>query len=142
VTGGLPIWSVLRLRPANVSLDVIDPARLPRHLDQEDQKPLWSDVVVSRAHAHPVAAKKLGFSHLTISVMLLFGHKSYQSFSIYLHKTDVGAKRACLILEGVDGFLTALGTDGTLRNDQNANAATAYPLTSHRNAYPARITAS
>jgi hypothetical protein len=56
------------------------------------------------------------------------GHKSFQSFSVYLHKTDMGEKRACLILESVDHLLTTSGTLKANRTNENANAATAQPL--------------
>ena len=68
------------------------------------------------------------------TVMEYSGHKSYQSFSVYLHKTEIGEKRACLIVESVDHFLTtsgALKTDGT---QENASGATVYPLQNHRSA--------
>ena len=65
--------------------------------------------------------------------MQLSGHKSYQSFSVYLHKTDLGEKRACLILEKVDPLLTTLGTDEALKTKRTKNEATVYPLQNHRN---------
>ena len=37
-------------------------------------------------------------------VMEASGHQSYQSFSIYLHKTEINEKQACSILERVDHF--------------------------------------
>lgn len=61
------------------------------------------------------------------------GHKSYQSFSVYLHKTDLGEKRACLILESVDGFLTALGPERALKATGGQSAASAHPLQNHKN---------
>lgn len=67
------------------------------------------------------------------TVMQLSGHKSYQSFSVYLHKTDLGEKRACLILEKVDHFLTTLGTDEALKTKRTKNDATVYPLQNHGN---------
>lgn len=75
------------------------------------------------------------------TVMEYSGHKSYQSFSIYLHKTDLGEKRACLILESVDGFLTALEPDGTLKTNEGQGAATAQTLTNHRSADRSRSVA-
>jgi integrase len=68
------------------------------------------------------------------TVMEYSGHKSYQSFSVYLHKTDMGEKRACLILESVDHLLTTSGALKTNRTDESANAASAHPLTNHKNA--------
>jgi integrase len=73
------------------------------------------------------------------TVMQLSGHKSYQSFSVYLHKTDLGEKRACLILEKVDHFLTTSGALKTDRADEGQNAAIRQTLTNQRNAYPARL---
>lgn len=75
------------------------------------------------------------------TVMEYSGHKSYQSFSVYLHKTDMGERRACLILEGVDHSLTtsgALKTDGT---NQPTSYAPAPSLQSHRNAFPRQLIA-
>jgi hypothetical protein len=54
--------------------------------------------------------------------------KSYQSFSVSLHKTDIGEKRAYLIVESVDHFLTTSWALKTYGTDENANAATVYPL--------------
>src|SRR6185295_9594137 len=62
------------------------------------------------------------------TVMEYSGHKSYQSFSVYLHKTDLGEKRACLILEGVDHLLTALGPERALKTTGGQSAASAHPL--------------
>jgi len=67
------------------------------------------------------------------TVMEYSGHKSYQSFSVYLHKTDLGEKRACLILEGVDGILTGLGPDGTLESDETETGVIPQVVTNHRN---------
>ncbi len=67
------------------------------------------------------------------TVMEYSGHKSYQSFSVYLHKTDLGEKRACLILESVDGFLTALGPERALKTTGGQSAASAHPLQNHKN---------
>lgn len=75
------------------------------------------------------------------TVMEYSGHKSYQSFSVYLHKTDMGEKRACLILEAVDHLLTTSRTDGTLKTHQHASAATVQPLQNHRTAYPRQLIA-
>lgn len=67
------------------------------------------------------------------TVMEYSGHKSFQSFSVYLHKTDMGEKRACLILEGVDHLLTTSGALKTNRTDGNASAAPAQLLQNHKN---------
>jgi len=64
-----------------------------------------------------------------------------QSFSVYLHKTDPGEKRACLILEIVDQLLTTSGTLGTDENAEAQSAANAQTLTNHRTAYPAQLIA-
>lgn len=75
------------------------------------------------------------------TVMEYSGHKSFQSFSVYLHKTDMGEKRACLILEGVDHLLTtsgALKTDGT---NQPTSDAMPHPLQIDRIAYPRQLIA-
>ena len=51
------------------------------------------------------------FTHLLANgvdaptVMEYSGHKSFQSFSVYLHKTDLARSRACLILESVDHLI-------------------------------------
>lgn len=69
------------------------------------------------------------------TVMQYSGHKSFQSFSVYLHKTEMGDKRACLILEEVDHFLTTSGALKTLQTNgtqDHANDAPAYPLQNHR----------
>jgi len=66
------------------------------------------------------------------TVMEYSGHKSYQSFSVYLHKTDLGQKRACLILEGVDGILTGIETHGALKAAEGQSAGTPQTLTDHR----------
>ena len=42
------------------------------------------------------------------AVMELSGHKSYQSFSVYIHATPAGLEAARAVLEGVDGMLTGL----------------------------------
>jgi integrase len=68
------------------------------------------------------------------TVMEYSGHKSYQSFSVYLHKTDLGEKRACLILESIDGFLTGCELNQNGQNDQNATAQPVNPLQNHKNA--------
>jgi len=68
------------------------------------------------------------------SVMEYSGHKSYQSFSVYLHKTDMGERRACLTLEIVDRFLTTSGALKTHGTHQVTSAATAHPLQNHKNA--------
>ena len=47
------------------------------------------------------------------TVMKYSGHKSYPSFSVYLRKTELGEKRACLIVETVDHFLTTSGAPKT-----------------------------
>jgi hypothetical protein len=70
------------------------------------------------------------------------GHKSYQSFSVYLHKTDMGERRACLTLEAVDGLLTTSGELKTNRTDENASGATVYPLQNYRSADRMRSLAS
>jgi integrase len=75
------------------------------------------------------------------TVMEYSGHKSYQSFSVYLHKTDMGEKRACLTLEAVDHLLTTSGALKTNGTDENANGATVYPLQNHRSADPKRSVA-
>ena len=75
------------------------------------------------------------------TVMQLSGHKSYQSFSVYLHRTDLGEKRDCLILEIVDQLLTTSGTLGTDENAEAQSAANAQTLTNHRTAYPAQLIA-
>ena len=67
------------------------------------------------------------------TVMEYSGHKSFQSFSVYLHKTDLGEKRACLTLETVDRFLTTSGALKTNRTNENATAASAHPLQNHKN---------
>jgi integrase len=67
------------------------------------------------------------------TVMEYSGHKSYQSFSVYLHKTDLGEKRACIILEGVDHLLTTSGALKTNRTVENASAASAHPLQNPKN---------
>jgi integrase len=75
------------------------------------------------------------------TVMEYSGHKSYQSFSVYLHKTDMGEKRACLIVETIDHFLTtsgALKTDGT---NQPTSDARPHPLQTDRIAYPRQLIA-
>lgn len=76
------------------------------------------------------------------TVMQLSGHKSYQSFSVYLHKTDLGEKRACLILEAVDRFLTTSGALKTNGTDEPQLAPTVQTLTNHGTAYPVRLIAS
>lgn len=75
------------------------------------------------------------------TVMEYSGHKSYQSFSVYLHKTDLGEKRACLILEGVDGILTGSETNEALGAREGQSAAVLKPLTDHRTSYLARSVA-
>jgi integrase len=67
------------------------------------------------------------------TVMEYSGHKSYQSFSVYLHKTEMGEKRACLILESVDHLLTTSGALKTNRTDGTTTAAPVHPLQNHRN---------
>ena len=68
------------------------------------------------------------------TVMEYSGHKSFQSFSVYLHKTDLGEKRACLILESVDHLLTTSGPLKTNRTDETTSAAKVYPLQNHKSA--------
>ncbi len=75
------------------------------------------------------------------TVMEYSGHKSYQSFSVYLHKTDLGEKRACLILESVDHLLTTSGALKTNRTVENASAASPHPLQNHKNQVPSRSVA-
>lgn len=75
------------------------------------------------------------------TVMEYSGHKSYQSFSVYLHKTDLGEKRACLILESVDHLLTTSGALKTNRTVENASAASAHPLQNHKNEVHSRSVA-
>jgi hypothetical protein len=67
---------------------------------------------------------------------------AHQSFSVYLHKTDMGEKRACLILESVDHLLlTTSGAVKTNRTVQHASAASAHPLQNHKNEVPSRSVA-
>jgi hypothetical protein len=56
------------------------------------------------------------------------GHKSYMSFSLYLHKTDLGEKRARLTLENIDGMLTDAESAESIQNDSNATASPAKVL--------------
>jgi hypothetical protein len=67
------------------------------------------------------------------TVMEYSGHKSFQRLSVYLHKTDMGEKRACLILESVDHLLTTSGALKPNRTDESAKAASAHPLQNHKN---------
>jgi len=61
------------------------------------------------------------------------GHKSFQSFSVYLHKTDLGEKRACLILESVGRLLTTLRLT-TNRTEETASGGPVHHPQIHRNA--------
>jgi integrase len=76
------------------------------------------------------------------TVMEYSGHKSFQSFSVYLHKTDMGEKRACLIVETVDHFLTTSGALKTNGTEETTSAAMVYPLQTHRSADRMRSLAS
>lgn len=49
-------------------------------------------------------------------------------FSVYLHETDLGRKRARLMLERVDGFLTGLGNWEHVGNGQNTEQRSSYIL--------------
>jgi integrase len=62
------------------------------------------------------------------TVMEYSGHKSYESFSLYLHKTDLGEKRARLILGNVDGLLTDRESEENVQNDSNETASPAKAL--------------
>lgn len=59
------------------------------------------------------------------TVMNLSGHKSYKAFSVYLHATDLGRKRARLNLESVDGFLTGLESEANSQNNEHTDQPTA-----------------
>jgi integrase len=76
------------------------------------------------------------------TVMEYSGHKSFQSFSVYLHKTEMGEKRACLIVETVDHFLTTSGALKTNGAEETPSAASVYPLQNHRSVGRIRSVAS
>src|SRR5215213_335322 len=63
-------------------------------------------------------------------------------FSLHLHKSDLGEKRACLILESVDHSLTTSGALTTNPMDQSARAERVYRRQTRRSAGRRRSSSS
>jgi hypothetical protein len=101
-------------------------------------------------HYHAARARSVNRLHIcrlltngvdAPTVMEYSRRKGYPSFSVYLHKTEWGEKRACLIVETVDHFLSTSGAPKTNGAEETTSAAMPEVLTNHRTAYPARLIA-
>jgi integrase len=78
-----------------------------RHVDQAiGLIPECWDIKIATTDGDSFTLHSLRYTYITHllangvdapTVMEYSGHKSYRSFSVYLHKTDLGEERACLI---------------------------------------------
>lgn len=73
------------------------------------------------------------------TVMELSGHKSYQSFSVYLHATPRGLLAARRVLDSVDGLLTGDEVKGVKSGEEEIAGASPKPLKKQQLAPAAKV---